>query len=111
MKKYFIKLMCVLLLAAFILVLSACGGSSLVGRWECDGEILHFTSEGEIFQSFRSGSASFSSTYAVDSNNVTIAGGRLGAGSGWGGSWNFNVSGDTLTLENDRTVRTLTRVR
>jgi len=105
MKKKLFGLGMAAILLSVGLVLTGCGngsgsgsgGGSLVGRWAMEGipmggiAYYEFTSDGWLLhmgmQTLR---------FATDGNTITTYDGPLG----WGGTANFSISGNTLTISN-----------
>jgi heat shock protein HslJ len=87
----------ILTLTAAILaatMLTACGSSSIVGRWESDKRVseLEFFSDG----TYTSSDANHTGTYSIDGKRLRLSG--LLA-SDW--VCDFDISGDQMTLSGD----------
>jgi len=114
------KCVLVALIVFFIMILSGCGNNSrnLHGRWYRTFHStglefrIEFFSDSTIVISL--GGSSTTGTWSVDGNRVAIGGAfpTWAMGAGVFGTFYFDISGDTLTLENDRgNIISYTRIR
>ena len=103
--KPFKRILCFALV--FVFAIAACGGgrNTIIGRWQIDGQdTFEFFSDGTFVETDSRGRTE-TGTWRTDGNRLSM--------SWWDETvtMDFNVSGNTLTIETDRETITLTRAR
>ena len=111
-KKMIVKRLSILVILFLIAItmLTACGGSSLVGEWELqsnssDKDYLEFFSDGRV----RCTRGNMVGTWSTNDNRLLLD----GVSSRFQGSWTYEISNNTLSLNDNpgRYDAILTRVR
>jgi len=103
-------------MSVLMIALSACGGSSssIIGRWSDERVHFEFFSDGTVIITSIAGRWNRTTDWRVDGNRIAITRVHTVVSFPWEpfGSWYFDVSRNTLTLERapGGTTRTLYRI-
>ncbi|MCL2603330.1 MAG: hypothetical protein FWD90_02495 [Defluviitaleaceae bacterium] len=109
------KIVCLTAIIILSFILTGCSRSgSIVGTWTSGGTRYEFNDNGTYSINWPSafGTSRASGTYETNGNRLNFYTSGLGTGmiSGYlHRTWRFEISGDTMTLRNGSTMKTLMR--